>query len=487
MNRKMVFYMLGRIILLEGIILVLPALCSLIYGEMRGFFSFLISMAIAIVFGGLLQLLNKPANKTIFAKEGFVIVSLAWVAFSVIGALPYVISGEIPSFADAFFESVSGITTTGASILPNVELCSKGINFWRCFTNWIGGMGVLVLFMAIFPTESGHTMHIMRAEMPGPIVGKLVPKIKSTAKILYFIYIALTVLEAILLLASGFSFYESLTLAFSNAGTGGFVIYADSLASITALQQWIIAVFMLLFGINFNIYYLILIKKIRTAVKSEEIWAYVGIVFAASLLIAVNIYKTVGNFADAIRHSVFQVASIISTTGVSSTDYNLWPAFSKSILFVLLFMGACAGSTAGGFKISRVLILFKSIKANLKKLVHTRSVSSISFEGKTLESGMMINVFAYLAIYCLCFFAIFLLIGFEPFDFETNLSAVAACFNNVGPGFNSVGPAGNYAAYTDFSKYVLSFAMLLGRLEIYPLLLLFAPTAWMKTRAVKRS
>lgn len=486
MNRKMVFYMLGHIIMLEGVILILPALCSLIYGE-KSFFAFLVAIAVALAVGGLLHFLNRKHDKTIFAKEGFVIVSLAWISLSLIGAIPYVVSGEIPSVADAVFESVSGITTTGASILENVELCSKGINFWRCFSNWIGGMGVLVLFMAIFPTESGRTMHIMRAEMPGPIVGKLVPKIKSTAKILYFIYIALTGLETVLLLTSGLSFYESLVLSFSTAGTGGFSVYADGLGSATVLQQWIVAIFMLIFGVNFNIYYLILIKKIRTAVKSEEIWTYFGIVLTATLLIAVNIYKTVGNFSDAIRHSFFQVSSIVTTTGFSTVDFNLWPSFSKAILFVLLFMGACAGSTAGGFKISRVVILFKSIKANLKKLIHTRSITSVTFEGKTLESGMMVNVLSYLAIYCLCFLAIFLIIGFEPFELETNLSAVATCFNNVGPGVNAVGPAGNFSAYTDFSKYLLSFAMLLGRLEIYPLLLLFAPSAWKKARTHKRS
>lgn len=483
MNKKMVFYMLGRIILLEGVLLVLPAICSLIYRE-ESFWAFLITIGIALICGGTLTLINRTKNNTIFAKEGFVIVALAWISLSAIGALPFVLGDEIPSFTDAFFETVSGFTTTGSSIIPDVEACSKGMLFWRSFTHWVGGMGVLVLFMAIFPTESGRTIHIMRAEMPGPIIGKLVPKIKSTAKILYIIYIALTLTEIALLLFGGMSFYQSVIYSMGTAGTGGFVIDANGLADYTAYQQWVITIFMLIFGVNFNIYYLILMRKIRSAFKSEELWSYILIVAVAVAIITGNIYSIYGNLSDSLRNSAFQVASIISTTGYASADFNLWPNTSKAVLLLLMFIGACAGSTAGGFKVSRVVIVFKSIKAKLREMLHTRSVSSISFEGKTLDDGTISHVLSYLAIYCFCIAIIFIVISLEPFSLETNISAVVACFNNIGPGLDKVGPMSNFSAYSDFSKYVLSFAMLLGRLEIYPLILLFSPSVW-KSRSVK--
>lgn len=477
MNRRMVLFMLGRIIMLEAFILMLPAACSLIYKE-KSFFAFLITIVIAFAVAFVLSVLNKPRDKTIFAKEGFVIVSLAWICFSAVGALPFVISGEIPSFIDAFFETVSGFTTTGASILTDVESKSHGILFWRSFTHWVGGMGVLVLMMAIFPTDTGRTIHIMRAEMPGPIIGKLVPKIKSTAKILYLIYIVLTATEALFLLLGGMSPFESIVYSLGTAGTGGFGIKSDGLASYTPYQQWVITVFMVIFGINFNLYYLVLTKKVRSALKSEELWFYLTIVATATVLITVNIYDMYGNTSDALRNSAFQVASLISTTGYATADFNLWPTFSKGILFLLMFTGACAGSTAGGLKLSRVILLFKSVRSNLKHMLHTRSVESIRFEGKKVDNATITNVASYFALYMLCIAVILLFLCLEPFDLETNISAAVSCFNNIGPGFSSVGPMSSYAEYSDFAKLVLSCAMLLGRLEIYPMLLMFSPTVW---------
>lgn len=478
----MVFYMLGRIVTLEALILLLPAICSLCYSETDVFLSFIIASGFAFAFGILLSVFNKPKDKTIFSREGFVIVALAWVIMSAIGAIPFVISGEIPSYVDAFFETVSGLTTTGASIMPDVEASSHGILFWRSFTHWIGGMGVLVLFMAIFPTDTGRAMHVMRAEMPGPIIGKLVPRIKTTAKILYLIYIVLTATQVLLLCLGGMSFYRSIIYSMGTAGTGGFSIDADGLTGYSPYIQWVITAFMLVFGVNFNLYYLFITKKFRSALKSEELWTYIGIVVASTAVIAFDIYSNYGS--DSVRTSAFQVASIMSTTGYSTADFNAWSTLSKTVLFLLMFSGACAGSTAGGMKISRIVLLFKSVRANLKHMLHSRSVESIKFEGKRVENETVSSVMNYLAIYFFCFVAIFLAICFEPFDFETNISAVAACFNNVGPAFGAAGPMSNYSGYSDFATIVLSFGMLLGRLEIYPMLLLFSPSVW-KSRGAK--
>lgn len=453
MNRRMVLFMLGRIITLEALILLLPAVCSLIYKEIHTFLSFIITSAIAACIGFVLSGFKKPKDKTIFAKEGFAIVSLAWILMSAIGAVPFVLSGEIPSYVDALFETVSGFTTTGASIMTDVEASSHGILFWRSFTHWVGGMGVLVLFMAIFPTDTGRVMHVMRAEMPGPIIGKLVPKIKTTAKILYLIYIVLTATEMLLLYLGGMSVFESIIYSLGTAGTGGFGIDADGLSGYSAYCQWVITIFMLIFGVNFNLYYLILTKKVRSALKSEELWTYLGIVAAATIAIAIDIYGNYGG--DSVRTSAFQVASVISTTGYATTDFNTWSTLSKTILFLLMFSGACAGSTAGGLKISRVVLLFKSVRSNLRHMLHSRSVESIKFEGKRIDNETSASVMSYLAIYMLCFVVMFLAICFEPFDFETNISAVASCFNNIGPAFGVAGPMGSYAGYSDFSTLVL--------------------------------
>ncbi len=485
MNKRMVFYMLGRIILLEAALLMLPSICALIYKE-SCFADLIITAFIALVLGFALTVIFKPKDKTIFAREGFAIVALAWILLSAIGALPFYLNGAIPSFTDAFFETVSGFTTTGASILTDIEAMPNGLLFWRSFTHWIGGMGILVLVMAIIPPDSGRSMHILRAEMPGPIIGKLVPRIRSTAKILYLIYIVMTVVQIILLIFGGMTLFESLIHAFGTAGTGGFGIKSDSIAGYNPYIQWVITIFMLIFGVNFNLYYLILAGKGRSALKSEELWAYVIIVLVAVGVITFNISPQMQSVSEALRAAAFQVASIISTTGYATTDFNLWPTLSKGILFILMFTGACAGSTAGGLKISRVVLIFKAIRSNLKHMLHTRSVESIRFEGKAVDNATIRNVTSYLGIYMLCFVAIFLILCIEPFDLETNISAVAACFNNVGPGFSAVGPVSNYSAYSDLSTWVLSFAMLLGRLEIFPVLLIFSPSVWMKIRATKK-
>lgn len=480
MNRRMVFRMVGRIIELEAVMLLLPLTVALIYGEWNIARAFLITALIAGAGGILMTVTFPPRDNVIFAKEGFMIVALAWLLLSAIGALPFVISKEIPSFCDAFFETVSGFTTTGASILNNVELLSHGNLFWRSFTHWIGGMGVLVLIMAIIPPESGRSIHILRAEMPGPIVGKLVPRIRQTAKILYLIYIALTAAEVIMLLCGEMSLFESLVHSFGTAGTGGFGIKSDSIGGYSPYLQWVIAVFMLIFGVNFNLYYLILIGKVKSTLKSEELWSYIGIVTVSSALIIINIRPLFDTAAEAVRHGVFQVSSIITTTGYSTVNFDTWPGLSRNILLLLMFVGGCAGSTAGGLKVSRVVLLFKMIKLNLKKLLHPRTVGTLKFEGKTIDESTLNGIGIYFALYAGITAIVFLILSFEPFSMETNLSAAVSCFNNVGPGFASVGPACSYAGYSAFSKIVLSFVMLFGRLEIYPLLLILFPSTWFK-------
>ena len=479
MNRRMVFYVLGQMFKVVAGLMTLPFIVSLIYKE-ECMWSFLISIAIALVVGVLLSVICKTSNSVIYAKEGFVIVALSWIAMSAVGALPFFISGEIPSYVDAFFETVSGFTTTGASILTDVEAMSKGLLFWRSFTHWVGGMGVLVFIMAIIPKMSDRSIHILRAEMPGPIVGKLVPKARDTAKILYLIYIVMTIIQFVMLLFGGMSVFESIVHAFGTAGTGGFGIMSDSISGYSAYIQWVITVFMFLFGINFNLYYLLIFRKPKIALKSEELWVYVGISVAAVVAITVNTFPMYDSVGESVRHSAFQVASLMSTTGFSTTDFNLWPGFSKSILLFVMFTGACAGSTAGGFKLSRVVILVKMIKCEIKKLIHPRAVVSVRFEGKKVDSPVLSGVGTYLALYAVCFISLFLVLSIEKFDLETNLTAAVACFNNVGPGFGGVGPASSFAAYSPLSKVMLSLAMLFGRLEIYPLLFTLSPSTWTK-------
>ncbi|MBE6576507.1 MAG: TrkH family potassium uptake protein [Clostridia bacterium] len=479
MNRRMVFYTVGRIALATALLLLLPALVSLIYREPCGW-SFLVAAGLSLAVAAALTFLSRPKSQVIYAREGFAIVALGWLLTSLLGCLPFILSGEVPSFFDAFFETVSGLTTTGASILTNVEALSHGLLFWRSFTHWIGGMGVLIFIMAIIPNIADRSIHIVRAEMPGPVVGKLVPRVKDTAKILYIIYIAMTLLEIAFLLFGGMPLFESVVHAFGTAGTGGFGVKADSIAGYSPYLQWVITVFMLLFGVNFNLYYLILIRRTRTALRSGELWCYLGIVALSTGVIVCNILPQFGSAEDALRHSAFQVASILTTTGYATTDFNLWPDLSRAILFVLMFIGGCAGSTAGGLKQSRAIMLVKTVGREFKRMLHPRSVSSVRFEGKPVDEATLGSVSTYFAVYMICLFAVFLLISPEPFGFETNLSAAVACFNNVGPGFGLVGPVGSYSAYSGFSKLVLSLAMLLGRLEIFPLILALSPGSWIK-------
>lgn len=479
MNYRMIGNTIGRMVLAAAGLLVLPLLVSLLYRE-TCYVSFLWTVGIAVLLGTVLVVVCRPKNTLIYAKEGFVIVSLTWLIFSLVGAMPFFLSGEIPHFADAFFETVSGLTTTGASILTDVEAMSKGLLFWRSFTHWIGGMGVLVFVMALLPDVSGRPIHILRAEMPGPVFGKLVPRIKDTAKILYLIYIAMTALQIVLLLLGGMSLFESTVYAFGTAGTGGFGVLADSVASYSPYIQWVITIFMLLFGVNFTVYYLVLTRRFRHAFHNAELWVYIGIVVGAAALVTVNILPVYDTFSDALRHAAFQVSSIITTTGYATADFNLWPQLAKTVLLLLMFIGGCAGSTAGGFKVSRVVILMRMIRREIRYMLHPRSVSTVKMDGKAIEEKTLSGVSTYFALYTICFAAVFLVLSFEPFGFETNFTATMACFNNVGPGFGAVGPAGNFAAYSTVSKYVLSAAMLLGRLEIYPLLLMFLPTTWSK-------
>ena len=480
MNRRMVIYTIGQLIGVEAAVMMLPLCVSLIYGE-GSWKAFLITIGIAIVLSALGLLLSRPKNHVIYAKEGFATVALAWIIMSGIGALPFVISGEIPNYIDAFFETVSGFTTTGSSIVRDVEALSHGILFWRSFTHWLGGMGVLVFVMAILPSSSDRSIHLMRAEVPGPVVGKLVPKIKETAKILYLIYMVMTFIEVIFLLCGGMPLFDSLVHSFGTAGTGGFGIKADSIGGYSSYCQWVITIFMLLFGINFNLFYLCLIRRFKSVLKSEELWAYLGIVLAAATIITVNIMPIYNSLSQSIRLSVFQVASIITTTGYATADFNTWPVLSKGILLILMFFGACAGSTGGGFKISRVVLLLKAVKREFHRLIHPRSRTTIRFEGKNVDEGTISGVECYLALYVICFVSIFLILCFEKnFDIETNFSAAASCFNNIGPGLGSVGPVLNFADYSAVSKIVLSIAMLLGRLELFPLIITLAPSTWTK-------
>ena len=477
MNRRMVLNTIGRIAVTEALLMLLPLVVALLYGEKEAW-AFVVTALIAVVIGGGLSWLSKPGTKVIYAKEGFAIVAFAWLLMSALGALPFFLCGAIPSYVDAFFETVSGFTTTGASVLTNVEALPKGLLFWRSFTHWVGGMGVLVFVMALIPNVADRSMNIMRAEMPGPVVGKLLPRARDTAKVLYIIYIFMTLLEIVLLVAGGMPFFDGVVHTFGTAGTGGFGIKSDSIAGYTAYQQWVITAFMLLFSVNFNLYYLLLIKKFKSAFKSTELWFFAGLVCVCIFAITGNTYNLYDNLSDAVRHSSFQVASIISTTGFSTVNFDLWPEFSKALLLMLMLIGGCAGSTAGGLKVSRIVILLKSIYREFKKLLHPRSVKTLNMESKRLDENTLNGVNSYFAMYLVLFVVLYVLISLEPFDMQTNFTAVLACFNNVGPGLGAVGPAASFACYSDFAKILLSIAMLLGRLEIFPLIIGLNPMLW---------
>ena len=480
----MIGYVIGRILVTEAALLALPAVTALTYGEsLRPF----LLTALLLVAVGLVMGRKKPARTALYARDGFAVVALAWLLMSAFGALPFVLSGDIPFYVDAFFETVSGFTTTGASILTEIEPLHRGILFWRSFTHWVGGMGVLVFVMAILPMTDGHGMHLMRAEVPGPSVGKLVSRMSDTAKILYGIYLVLTVIEIILLMVGGMPLFDSCIHAFGSAGTGGFSNRNLSVGAYdNAYFDVVIGVFMLLFGVNFNLYYFLLIKRFKDVFHSEELRAYLGIVAAAVIAIAVDILHIYGSVGKSLRYAFFQVSSIITTTGFATADFNTWPTFSKGILMVLMFIGACAGSTGGGVKVARVVILVKSSLADMRKMLHPNAIATVRFEGKPLTERSVRGVHVFISVYVLVFAVSFLLLTLEGFDLVTTFTALAACINNIGPGLEVVGPMGNYAQFSPWAKLLLSFNMLVGRLEIFPMLLLCAPCIW-KRRIVRHT
>ena len=480
MNVKMMGKFLSQMIAIEAVFMIPALLISIVNGESAATNGFLLTLGIMLLVTGILYLSCRKAGKLFGAREGLVCVGFSWIALSLLGCLPFVFSGNIPRFIDAFFETVSGFTTTGASILPSVEALDKGMLYWRSFSHWLGGMGVLVFLLAISPggKGTGFTMHLLRAESPGPDVGKLVPKMKQTATILYSIYVALTILNVIFLLCGGMSLFESVCTAFGTAGTGGFGIKNDSMASYSPYLQNVTTVFMALFGVNFSIYYLILLRQFRGAFKDEELRLYLGVIFASILLIVLNIRPLYGTLGETVRHAAFQVSSIITTTGFATTDFDLWPSFSKTILLALMVIGASAGSTGGGIKCIRVLLLFKILRRNIRQILNPQKVMVVRNNGKAVDEKVLANTNAYLAAYVVIIIISTLLVSLDGFGFETNLSAVLACFNNIGPGMAAVGPTCNFAAYSAFSKIILSINMLAGRLEIFPILVLLSRSTW---------
>ncbi|MBP3540704.1 MAG: TrkH family potassium uptake protein [Clostridia bacterium] len=484
MNYRMISKLLAVVLQFVTIFMVPALTISIMNGETAAVYGFLITMAVMLVLS-LLPRLYKLKRQTMYARDGYVLVTLTWLLISLLGALPFWISGAIPNYVDCFFEVVSGFTTTGASILTDVEAMPKGLLYWRSFSHWLGGMGVLVFLLAItrFTEGAGDGMHIMRAESPGPQVSKLVPHTFRSAQILYLIYIGLTVVQAILLLAGGMDFFEAICIAFGTAGTGGFGVRNDSLASYTPYIQWVVTVFMALFGVNFGVYYLVLLRSFRKAFRNEELWMYLGIMLTASAIIFLNILPSMpGRPADAIRHSCFQVASIMTTTGYGTADFNLWPQLSRSILVMLMLVGASAGSTGGGIKVSRVLILVKCLFREIHRMLHPNTVRQIHMDGEPVPREAIRNAYAFLTVYCLITVGSMLLVSLDNFSFETNLTAVFACLNNIGPGLDQVGPTSNFSAYSNFSKIVLSVDMLLGRLEIFPIIITCMPSVWKRAR-----
>ncbi|MBC5687394.1 TrkH family potassium uptake protein [Mediterraneibacter sp. NSJ-55] len=477
MNRRMILYILGKMLGVEGVVLLLPALVSFLYGEESGL-SFLI---VSVILGILFLIFGKkpPEGKTIYGKEGFVIVGIAWILWSLFGALPFFLSGSIPNYLDAFFETVSGFTTTGSTILTDIEILPKGISFWRSLTHWIGGMGVLVFVMMLTSLEDDHSMHLMRAEVPGPEADKLVPRARHSAKILYEMYFVLTAAEVILLMFGGMSFYDALLHAFSTAGTGGFsnrnasVAYYDS-----AYIDGVITIFMILFGVNFNLYFLIRLKKWKSALKNEELKAYLGIIGVSIVIITVNILHIYGNVAQAFRYASFQVASIITTTGFCTANYDVWPELSKTLLLALMVIGACAGSTGGGIKVSRLLILVKTVRQEIRRILHPKSVTVVRVNGKKIGRDTMQGVYIYFISYILILIVSVLIVSIDNFDFATSFSGVLTTINNVGPGISQVGPIENFYSFSPVSKIVFCIDMLVGRLEVIPYLLIFSPDLW---------
>lgn len=477
MNYPTIFNNIGKILIVEAILLVFPAIGAVIYGE-DTLISFALTVA-ALAVTGLLCTRKKPKKATIYAKEGYVIVALSWILMSLFGAMPFYFSGHIPSFTDAFFETVSGFTTTGATILKDIEALPKSLLFWRSFTHWIGGMGILVFVIAIMPKTENSSMHVMRAEVPGPTVGKLVSKLRASARILYGIYCILTALEIVMLFIGGMPLFDCIVNAFATAGTGGFGILSNSIEGYNSIYaEMVIAVFMLIFGVNFNLYYMMLIKQGKQAIKSEELRYYVGIVAASVIIIAISLISTKHGVADSFRYSFFQVASIMTTTGFSTTNFDTWPMIAKFVLVFLMFIGACAGSTGGGIKVSRLIILIKSGLRDIKKAINPRSIETVKVDRRTVDEPIVKSVSVFFATYIIIAAISMFLVAIDGRDFTTTSTAVIACVGNIGPGLGAVGPYGGYADFSILSKLVLSFDMLAGRLELIPMLMLFSPYAW---------
>ena len=481
MNFRAVIYILGWVLNIEGAFLLLPFLVSLFYREPEGG-AFLLTALICLVCG-ILIVLKKPKQLNFFAREGFTVTAASWIILSIAGCLPFIISGEIPSFADALFETVSGFTTTGASILNQVEALSHASLFWRSFTHWIGGMGVLVFLLALIPITGGSHVHIMRAESPGPSVDKLLPKVRQTASILYIIYIALTLLEVLLLTAGKMPVFDAVTITFGTAGTGGFGIKSDSLGSYSPYIQWVVGVFMMLFGINFGFYFLLLTKRFRTALLHEEVRSYILIILAAVAIIMISITKSGALaemcFADQLRHTFFQVSSIITTTGFTTLDYDtLWPQTATVTLVILMFIGACAGSTGGGIKVSRAVIMMKTVKKELTLFFHPKRIVVIKLDQRPVPHEVIRSINVFIIAYLLVFILSVLLVSTDGQDFYTTFTAIAATLNNIGPGLGNAGPTESFSHFSTLSKYVMIFDMLAGRLELYPLLVFFAPEFW---------
>ncbi len=481
MNYKMMGRFTAQMLLIEGIFLIPALLISLFLGESAAAYGFAVTLGLIALVGSPMYFFCRDAKSAFYATDGMVCVAVSWLVLSLVGALPFYVSEAIPSYIDALFETVSGFTTTGASILPEVEHMAKGLMYWRSFTHWVGGMGVLVFLLAIAPSkgnEQGFTMHLLRAESPGPSVGKLVPKMRKTAAILYFLYIILTVLDFLFLIVGGMPVFDAVCTSFGTAGTGGFGIKNDSIASYSPYLQNVTTVFMLLFGVNFSCYYLLTQRQIKNVLKDEELRLYVLIVLGSIGLIVWNLGDFYPTLEETVRHAAFQVSSIITTTGFATTDFDLWPSFSKTILLCLMVIGACAGSTGGGLKVARVLLLFKSLKRNIAQMLHPRKVQVIRNNGSVVSERIVANTNAYLCAYVVLMFGSFVLISLDGYSVGTNFSAVLSCLNNIGPGMELVGPTCNFSIFSAFSKLVLILDMLLGRLEIFPILVLFSLQTW---------
>lgn len=476
MNSSMVRIIIGHIMKIEGILLFLPCLVALIYRENQGVYYLAVAFG-SIVIGSLLTL-KKPEDKSLYLKEGCVATGASWIVLGIIGALPFTLSGEIPSYTDALFETISGFTTTGSSILEDIEALSHTALFWRSFTHWVGGMGVLVFLLSIVSLSGGSTINLMKAESPGPSVSKIVPKIKSSARTLYYIYAALTVLEMIFLLVGGCPVFDAVTTAFGTAGTGGFGIKGDSLASYSPYIQWVVTVFMILFGVNFNAYYYLLMKRFKDALNMEEVRWYIMIILGSIVIIFANIRSIYEGAGEAVRVAAFQVASIITTTGFATADFDTWNTTCKVVLVALMFIGACAGSTGGGMKVSRFVIVSKTISKEIRSYLYPKSVRKILFEGKPADHEMIRSVNVYFMTYIMLFVISIFLVSFQGEDYTTTFTAVTTCFNNIGPGLNKLGPTCNFGFLSPFTKYVLMFDMLAGRLELFPLIILFHPELW---------